>query len=57
MRVHRSCLVARAAVRGFERAAHGDDEAHWNVVLDGVPERLPVSRRQWAEVRALVKEG
>lgn len=57
VRVHRSCLVARAAVRGVERAAHGDDEAHWNVVLDGVPERLPVSRRQWAEVRALVKEG
>ena len=57
VRVHRSCLVARAAVRGFERAAPGEDEAHWNVVLDGVPERLPVSRRQWAEVRALVKEG
>jgi two-component system response regulator AlgR len=57
VRVHRSCLVARAAVRGFERAADGEDEAHWNVVLDGVPERLPVSRRQWAEVRALVKEG
>ena len=57
VRVHRNCLVARAAVRGFERAAHGDDEAHWNVVLDGVPERLPVSRRQWSDVRALVKEG
>ncbi|MEX0638305.1 MAG: LytTR family DNA-binding domain-containing protein, partial [Burkholderiales bacterium] len=51
VRVHRNCLVARAAVRGFERAAEGGDEPHWNVVLDGVPERLPVSRRQWAEVR------
>jgi two-component system response regulator AlgR len=57
VRVHRNCLVARAAVRGFERADGGEDEAHWNVVLDGVPERLPVSRRQWSEVRALVKEG
>ncbi|MEX2242063.1 MAG: LytTR family DNA-binding domain-containing protein [Burkholderiales bacterium] len=57
VRVHRNCLVARAAVRGFERAAEGGDEPHWNVVLDGVPERLPVSRRQWAEVRLLVKEG
>ncbi|HEX5092099.1 MAG TPA: LytTR family DNA-binding domain-containing protein [Burkholderiales bacterium] len=57
VRVHRNCLVARAAVRGFERAAGEGDEAHWNVVLDGVPERLPVSRRQWSEVRALVKEG
>jgi len=57
VRVHRSCLVARSAVRGFERAAGGDEEPHWNVVLEGVPERLPVSRRQWSEVRALVKEG
>lgn len=57
VRVHRNCLVARAAVRGFERAAESGDEPHWNVVLDGVPERLPVSRRQWAEVRLLAKEG
>jgi two-component system response regulator AlgR len=57
VRVHRNCLVARAAVRGFERAVEGGDEPHWNVVLDGVAERLPVSRRQWAEVRLLVKEG
>ena len=57
VRVHRNCLVARAAVRGFERSAESGDEPHWNVVLDGVPERLPVSRRQWAEVRVLAKEG
>lgn len=57
VRVHRNCLVARGAVRGFERAGGAEEEPHWNVVLDGVPERLPVSRRQWSEVRALVKEG
>jgi len=57
VRVHRNCLVARRAVRGFERAGGADEEAHWNVVLEGVAERLPVSRRQWSEVRALVKEG
>ena len=57
VRVHRNCLVARAAVRGFERAAGGEDESHWNVVLDGIDERVPVSRRQWAEVRALVKDA
>jgi two-component system response regulator AlgR len=57
VRVHRNCLVARGAVRGFERGTGGEDESQWNVVLDGVPERLPVSRRQWAEVRALAKEG
>ena len=28
-----------------------------NVVLDGLEERLPVSRRQWAAVRALVKDA
>jgi two-component system response regulator AlgR len=57
VRVHRNCLVARAAVRGFERAADVAEEPHWNVVLDGLDERLPVSRRQWAAVRALVKDA
>ena len=57
VRVHRNCLVARSAVRGFERAAGGEEDPHWNVVLEGVPERQPVSRRQWSEVRALAKEA
>ncbi len=50
VRIHRNCLVARAAIRGFERAS-GSDEAHWQVVVDGLAERLPVSRRQWPLVR------
>jgi two-component system, LytTR family, response regulator AlgR len=54
VRVHRNCLVARAAIRGFERAPGEEGEAHWLVVLDGLEERLPVSRRQWAAVRDLV---
>ena len=54
VRIHRNCLVARAAIRGFERAPGEDDEAHWLVVLDGVDERLPVSRRQWPLLRDLV---
>ena len=57
VRVHRNCLVARAAVRGFERSADDGEEPHWNVVLDGLGERLPVSRRQWAAVRALVRDA
>lgn len=57
VRVHRNCLVARAAVRGFERTPGGEEEPHWNVVLEGIAERLPVSRRQWAAVRALVKDA
>ena len=28
VRIHRHCLVARGAIRGFERAP-GADEAHW----------------------------
>jgi len=61
VRVHRNCLVARAAIRGFERtggAAGGhEEEPHWNVVLEGVPERLPVSRRQWSMVRSVLPEA
>ncbi len=57
VRIHRNCLVARAAIRGFERAAEGPpDEPHWLVVLDGIDERLPVSRRQWPALRELVAD-
>jgi two-component system response regulator AlgR len=56
VRIHRNCLVARTAVRGFERTGGGEEEAHWQVVLDGVPERLPVSRRQWPAVRELIAD-
>lgn len=54
VRVHRNCLVARAAVRGFERAATGG-EAAWHVLLEGVPERIAVSRRQQHVVREFGK--
>lgn len=56
VRIHRNCLVARAAIRGFERTGGGEDEPHWQVVLDGIEERLPVSRRQWPLVRELVTD-
>ena len=56
VRIHRNCLVARGAIRGFERTGGGEEEAHWQVVLDGLAERLPVSRRQWPTVRELVAE-
>jgi len=56
VRIHRNCLVARAAIRGFERADGEDDETRWLVLLDGVPERLPVSRRQWPVLRDLAAE-
>jgi two-component system response regulator AlgR len=55
VRIHRNCLVARAAIRGFERG-DGGEEPTWMVVLDGLAERLPVSRRQWPTVRELAAE-
>lgn len=51
LRIHRSCLVAKAAVLGVERAGEQDGEPHWEVLLAGLDERLPVSRRQWPAVK------
>ncbi len=45
VRVHRNCLVARAAIEGFERHAQ-ESESGWAVVIRGTGERLAVSRRQ-----------
>jgi len=56
IRIHRNCLVASEAIRGFERAAPSADEPHWLVVLEGIEERLPVSRRQWPLLRELVAD-
>jgi two-component system, LytTR family, response regulator AlgR len=63
-RVHRSALVARKAVTGFEKvnghaeqtAENGADKeesggTYWVVVLKGVEEKLPVSRRQQHVIR------
>ena len=54
VRVHRNCLVARGAVRGFERSTAGGD-AHWLALLAGVDEKLAVSRRQQHVVREFGK--
>lgn len=67
VRVHRNALVARSAIAGVERgvpAAEQDGEqdgAHdklhesWQVILADVEERLPISRRQWPVIKALVR--
>lgn len=55
VRIHRNCLVARARIRGFERASGEESDAGWAVVLEDCPDRLPVSRRQWAQVKTLGK--
>ncbi|HJV54051.1 MAG TPA: LytTR family DNA-binding domain-containing protein [Noviherbaspirillum sp.] len=63
VRVHRNALVARNAIVGVERgtlAVDAEGEAdkaseQWQVILRGVDERLPISRRQWPVVKALVR--
>ena len=55
VRIHRNCLVARRLIRGFERSSETEGEAGWSVILEGTEERLPVSRRQWAQVKPLAK--
>ena len=53
VRIHRNCLVAKDAIRGFERATDAEGEGHWVVVLKSVAEKLAVSRRQQHIVREL----
>jgi two-component system response regulator AlgR len=53
VRIHRSCLVAKAHIAGFEKAAVEGAEAHWVVLMQGLEERLPVSRRQQHIVKEL----
>ena len=53
VRVHRNCLVAKSAIRGFEREAGENGEGHWVVVLDGCHEKIALSRRQQHIVREL----
>lgn len=63
VRVHRNALVARNAIVGVERGSHGVDadgehdkaQESWQVILRGVGDRLPISRRQWPVVKVLVK--
>jgi len=45
LRIHRSCLINRASLVGFE-LQKGGDESQWVAILKDWPEKLPVSRRQ-----------
>ncbi len=63
VRVHRNALVARDAIVGVERATHSVDSEgeserateSWQVIVRDSNERLPISRRQWATVKTLVR--
>lgn len=56
VRIHRNCIVARDYIAGFEKQRYtSEDEAGgvvWSVMLHGLEERLPISRRH----RHVVKE-
>lgn len=56
IRLHRSVLVARDAIAGFERSAGDDVETQWQALLREVPEKLPVSRRQWPLVKSYARQ-
>ena len=53
LRTHRSTLVAKQAMVALEK--QHDGEEGWVLRLQGVPELLPVSRRQLASVRQAMR--
>jgi two-component system response regulator AlgR len=53
LRIHRNALVAMHAVRGLEK----DPAGHCRVLLEGVEDRLEVSRRLLPDVRRRIKSG
>jgi two-component system response regulator AlgR len=63
VRVHRNALVARNAIIGVKRGANAIDSdgendkaaESWQVILAGIDERLPISRRQWSMIKTLVR--
>jgi two-component system response regulator AlgR len=54
MRIHRNALIAKRAVRALEKHFDAEEGEGWAVRLNGIDERLFVSRRQLAAVRELV---
>lgn len=60
VRIHRNALVARKSIHGFQRVRGADGngesaEGHWEVLLKELPERLPISRRQWPTVKSAAR--
>ena len=54
LRIHRNALVARHRIRALEKFFDPEEGEGWAVRLEGVEDRLSVSRRQLAAVRELV---
>lgn len=56
IRLHRSALAAREAIIGFEKSTDENAETQWQALLRGIPEKLPVSRRQWPLVKSYARQ-
>ncbi|MDR1709568.1 MAG: response regulator transcription factor [Candidatus Accumulibacter sp.] len=56
IRLHRGALAARDAIAGFEKCAAEDAETQWQALLRGIPDKLPVSRRQWPTVKSYARK-
>ncbi len=56
IRLHRSVLAAREAIVGFEKSGTDDAETQWQAILRDIPERLPVSRRQWPLAKSYARQ-
>ena len=54
LRIHRNAMVARRAARALEKTHDPEEGDGWAIRLDGLDERLPVSRRQLNAVRDLL---
>lgn len=55
LRIHRNCLVAQARIREIGKLP-GEDDGHF-LRLDGLEERLLVSRRQYSALREIIKQS
>jgi two-component system response regulator AlgR len=51
LRIHRSSLVNTSYLRGMEKNTAG----HWRVLMNGIDEKLIVSRRHTPQVRRWVR--
>ncbi len=61
VRVHRNALVARDAIAGVQKGTladageEGNNQECWLVLVRDLAVKLPISRRQWPAIKALVK--
>ncbi len=57
LRLHRNCLVAKPFIAGFEKRSILNEDAQieqqWVAILKGVPETIPVSRRQQHLIKSI----